>query len=82
MASIIAIFALARAIVWAFEAPEDLNEMELSESKPTAMTVSRIMSDRVTTRAKPRFREGGKRVVTGFEMRVFIRWIQGAIGWN
>ena len=39
---IIAILAFARATIWAFEALADRSEMELSESKPTAITVSRI----------------------------------------
>jgi hypothetical protein len=50
---IIAIFAFARAIIWVFDILDDLNEIELNESRPTAITVSRIISDRVTTKANP-----------------------------
>jgi hypothetical protein len=82
MAIIIAIFALARAIIWAFETLEDLSETELRESKPTAITVSRIISERVTTRAKPRFVESRGDGIEGFNVRAFIGGFQGAIWRN
>jgi hypothetical protein len=48
-----AIFALARATFWALLALVERSEMELNESKPTAITVSNIMRDKVTVSAKP-----------------------------
>jgi hypothetical protein len=82
MAIIIAIFALARAIIWAFETLDDLSEMELSESKPTAMTVSRIISERVTISAKPRFLKSDEEAPDCFKIRVFIGGLQVAIWRN
>jgi hypothetical protein len=51
--------ALARAVALFPDEDDDLREMELRESRPTAMTVSRIISDKVTIRAKPLFVRDG-----------------------
>jgi hypothetical protein len=48
--------AVAREELWLLER----NEIADSESKPTAMTVSKIIRERVTTNAKPRRRVGDK----------------------
>jgi hypothetical protein len=48
--------AVAREELWLLER----NEIADSESKPTAMTVSKIIRERVTTNAKPRRRDGDK----------------------
>ena len=49
-------WAIAREEPWLLER----NEIADSESKPTAMTVSKIIIERVTTNAKPRRRVGDK----------------------
>ena len=46
--------ALARALACAEFAPDCLSAIDERLSSPTAMIVRRIISDRVTTKAKPR----------------------------
>lgn len=53
MASIIANLAFARALAIASPWPVDRIEMLDKVSSPTAITVSKIISDRVTINAKP-----------------------------
>ena len=53
IANISAKRALARAAAMAFPWPEDRKLMLDSVSKPTAITVNKIISESVTTRAKP-----------------------------
>ena len=53
IANISAIRALARATDIALVCPEDRSEMLESVNKPTAMTVNKIISDKVTISAKP-----------------------------
>ena len=53
MASMIAIRAFANARACASLLAEDRRLIALSESKPTAITVSKIISESVTTSAKP-----------------------------
>ena len=48
--------ALARAVAMASPCEEALRLMLESDSKPTAMTVNRIIKASVTTNAKPFFR--------------------------
>jgi hypothetical protein len=54
MAIISAMRAFVRAIDWEFPWFEVRNEIAESDNKPTAITVSSIMRDKVTTKAKPR----------------------------
>ena len=54
MASIRATLAFARADCIALPCDEDRRLILESVNKPTAMTVNKIISVRVTTRAKPR----------------------------
>jgi hypothetical protein len=80
---IMAILALARAVVWALELLEERRVIVLSDRSPTAITVRRIISDKVTIKAKPLFPEprSGRK---GFGRRDFIGgfqgWIPGRLG--
>jgi hypothetical protein len=77
MASIIAIFALARAIIWAFELLEERRVIALRESSPTAMTVRRIIRDNVTISAKPFALNPMGNFAEGFEFWNFMGSILG-----
>ena len=58
MARVSAKQALLRATFMSDDCAEARRLIELSERSPTAMTVKRIISDKVTTSANPRFRSG------------------------
>lgn len=48
--------------------------MELRESSPTAMTVSSIINDKVTTRAKPLLARAGAETVLELDFVGFMEW--------
>ena len=75
IASISAILAFARAALCALCAVELRRLTLLKVSKPTAMTVSRIISDKVTTRAKPLSERSTAADLRGLGLREVMRWI-------
>jgi len=79
MASMSATRALARAVAMASPWDEVRKLMLASESRPTAMTVSKIINERVTIKAKPRGRE---RWVSGFSGRRFVDFMDFGEGFE